>query len=442
MKSFKTVFILLFLILLLAACGKAPASDAGNPEDAVGLYSGPYEDILPMSVPEISEADKTTFNPDKIFDYLATCVSAGHEYAITGWKAEGDKLSLNISDRLYFDIPSEAFYYIKEAFALDDSTLLRLSVFSKCRVEEDQLTEDSSLDFSGYKEKVFDSVPVADDATIFLSGDYSEISTVQEFIDNFIDGKYKDAGSIPSVTFDYENGKITGISPVGLYDGNNEGGGSEDVVKSYPEETISPHSFGFGSLPVDLLGIKPISTDSFDSYNAENYLLANKTGFEDYYFVNKAKLENGKLNLYLTDSVSIDADTAYQYLKKTFSLSDNDILDLFMFSENGCTLHDGKMYTPDEWDIKNGIQPEYYDEDYNYNSIVLGDITLPKPVTVADNAVIILFNYSENGGTITTKQFEDYLLGENGEDNLEYLNNLWFKYSNNEITALVEEYTP
>lgn len=428
--------------MLLSACGKAPASDAVNPEDATGLYSGPYEGILPMSIPEISEADKTTFNPGKIYDYLATCDSAGHDYAITGWKASGDKLYLNISDRLYFDDPNYAYYYIKDAFALEDSALLSLPVFSKCRVEDDQLTEDSSLDLSGYKEKVYDSVPVADDATIFLPGDYSEISTVQEFIDNFINGKYKDAGNIKSVIFDYGNGQITGISPVEVYDGSNEGGGSEDDVRSYPEETISPHSFGFGSLPVDLLGIKPISTESFDPDNAEAYLLANKSGFEDYYFVNSAKFENGKLNLYLTDSVSMDADTAYQYLKETFSLSDNDILNLFMFSENGCTLHNGKMYTPEGWDLENGIQPEDYDEDYNYNSVVLSDVVLPKPVPVADNAVIILFNYGENGGTLTTKQFKDFLLGENGEDNLEYLSNLWFKYSNNEITALVEEYAP
>jgi hypothetical protein len=249
--------------------------------------------------------------------------------------------------------------------------------------------------------------------------------------------------------FDYENGQIIGVYPGEEYDNeaDYEGGGSEDILSEPSDESISPQSFGFGSLPKALLDIKPISKDSFDPDNAVDYVLAEKPEFEDCYFVNSAKLENGKLYLYLIDSVSVDADTAYQYLKKTFHLSDKDMLEIYMFSENDCALHNGKMYTPDGWNVAEGNEPEDYNAEYNYNSIDLKDVTLPEPVPIADNSAIYLVDYGgyfadNDGKTITKDQFADYLLGEKGEDNIDYLSNLWFKYSNGEITAIAEQYVP
>lgn len=451
-------------MLLLAACGgqptvsSPPTTASSQPvstdtaETAAGLYEGPYEGILPMSVPAISEADKETFNPDRVFDYLATSPFDCHDYTITGWEERDGKLYLTVGDQLYFDDPNDAYYYIKDAFALADDTLLSLPVFAQCHVEGVLLSPDSSLDLTGYEAKTFDSVPVAGDALISLPGEYDpDIDTVQKFIDAFVNGKYKDAGSIPLVSFSYEDGQITEINSLEEYQGEDGEEDNSGVNNSdgYPDETTSPHACGFGSLPKDLFRIKPVSAGSFDPDKAADYIIGAESEFEDCYWVDKAKLDNGRLYLYITDSVSIDADTAYQYLKTTFSLSDDDILALPMFAESDCALYDGKMYTPDGWDLKNGIMPEDFDSEYNYNGISLKDITLPNPVPVADNASIFLVDYgfyftseSDNGCTVTTKQFEDYLLGESAEDNLDCLSNIWFKYSNNEITAIAEQYIP
>jgi hypothetical protein len=70
-------------------------------------------------------------------------------------------------------------------------------------------------------------------------------------------------------------------------------------------------------------------------------------------------------------------------------------------------------------------------------------------VPVSDDALIYLVDYGfyftkddEYGCTITAQQFKDFLLGKNSKDNLDSLENLWFKYSNNEITAVAEQYLP
>lgn len=451
-------------MLLLAACGGQPSVSAtpasaslqpvasGPAETASGLYDGPYDGVLPMSLPQISEADKHVFNPERIFDYLATSPSARHDYAITGWEESSGRLYVNISDELYFNNPNDAYFYIKYAFALTDEQLLLLPVFSLCRMEDGLLTMDSALDFTEYEGKTFESVPVASGAPISLPGDFDPgIDTVQKFIDAFVNGDYKDAGSIPLVSFGYENGEITKIFSAEDYEGEDDTGLEDDgdiaAPQNFPKETVSPHASGFGSLPISLLGIQPAPAGSFDPGLAEDYILADKLEFEDCYWIDKAELKSGKLYLYLTDSVSIDADTAYQYLKTKFSLPDDDILSLPMFSDSDCALYEGKMYTPDGWNLKNGDEPEGYDSEYNYNSIYLSDIKLPAPLPVADSANIVLVDSGhyftadgEHGCIVTTNQFADYLLGSSAEDYLSNLNNLWFKYSNNEINGIAEQY--
>jgi hypothetical protein len=277
----------------------------------------------------------------------------------------------------------------------------------------------------------FSPFPTIPSANVYVTPTGLTIAPADK--DNTGDGEDWDAGDDEEGDGDWE-------------DGDEEG---SDDGYGFPDETTSPHAMGFGSLPKSLLGINPVSTDNYSPDKVTDYLLSGLSEFQDSYFVVKAEVNSGKLYLYMTDDVCIDADKAYQYLKSTFSLSDSDIISLPLFSDDSCEIHSGKMYTSDEWDIENGIEPDDYDSEYDYNSVELKEIALPDPVPVAVNAQIVLVDYGEyfakdddeTGCRITTKQFEDFLLYNNGE-NLEYLWNLWFKYSNGEITAIAEQYDP
>jgi hypothetical protein len=259
MKHIKIVPVLLFVILLFAACGQEPAvsitsvptgtskpstsaSVSVSPHVSVtpalivtpkpsasatvfhlppvpssqvspgGLYNGPYG-LLPMSVPEISEADRTVFNPDRIFDYLLTCPFASDFYTIVDCEVKGGRLYLTVRHVFDFIDPSNAYFYIKDAFALTDEYMLSLPVFSKCaeELEEGNSHWDNFLDFSGYKSKTIKSIPVASNAKIYLTEEYGhEIDTVQEFIDKIVN-KGENFTAMGYFLLDYEDEQITGI---------------------------------------------------------------------------------------------------------------------------------------------------------------------------------------------------------------------------------------
>lgn len=221
MKRFRLLFIVLIMILLLSACGQEAVSAASDPSASVeppdpnrpvpiGLYSGPYvASVLPMSVPEISEADRAAFNPDKIYDYLATSPSAEHSYTIIGCEVKEGKLYLSVSDSIWFREADDAYSYIQEAFALTDEEMLRLPVFSECVFDGGYITPDSDLVYPDGAGRVIGPVPVADDASVNLSYEY-DAANVHEFIDEFITNNDSPV-LIPFASFVWENGHITQI---------------------------------------------------------------------------------------------------------------------------------------------------------------------------------------------------------------------------------------
>lgn len=63
---------------------------------------------------------------------------------------------------------------------------------------------------------------------------------------------------------------------------------------------------------------------------------------------------------------------------------------------------------------------------------------------VAGDAQIILVDYDDTGMGyyLTVRQFIDYLVNMKAENGSIYLGGVWFKCSDNVITALIEEYVP
>lgn len=445
----KTLLVIIFnCILLLAACGQAPAVSVSlipsaeqlSTETAAGLFSGPYDDgRLPMSVPEISEADKKVFNPDRIFDYLATSPDAYHDYYIVGAEVKEDKLYLTVRDEGYFN-PVDAYCYIKDAFALTDEEILSLPVFAKCQVDEDDwLTDDSSLDYTGYEtSKLFESIPVADNAIIYLPQEYNadEIS-VQDFIDMFLKDKSKnDKIDIGLVSFDYKDGQITGVYDNNEYPEEDEDDyeGSDNAEEYDNEDIVCTQYAGndeWELLPGSVPEISDADLKTFNPKNAENYLAFIA---EHYYSLESAELKDGVVYLTIQDGRYLDdINSAYDFFKDRFSLSDGEILDLPKFS--GCLIRDDVMYVNAEaWKEANDAG---YFEDTNYFDI---NNVLLKPFPLSKDARITLYNEDTcEQYKVSYDEFVKMILGGKSKNNkIGFYCDMSFKYEDGKITAVYQ----
>lgn len=450
MKYHKTVSVFLFVIILLAACGSpAPAAPSDTASYSVAvlpsaspsvspaiaaapLYSGPYDDsILPASIPDIGEADKKAFNPNIVPDYLATSDSARHDYFIKGAELKGNTLYLTIKDNMSFHSPADAYQYLKEKFSLSDNTILGLPEFSGCYFSDESLeTHDGSLDL---KSRMLAPVPVPEDVNVYPNSDEINFG---EFTDFLLNGKNKNEElSVHAEFICSSEGQITRI-----YYSDAEAYGTPIDRENLTSDVIEPQACGYGSLPKQLLGVNDVSAEIFDPGKVTEYLLASPLHFEDHYDIRGMQISNGHLSLNITDSISIDADEAYQYLKSKFPQSDKIIEKLPLFS--GCSLHGGTMWTQDAWDHENGIEAE--SEDDNLNGIGLAEIDLPSEVPLADDAQIILVDNADTcrGYYLNVQQFTGYLQNMKAEEGSISISGVWFIYSNGEIKALIEEYVP
>lgn len=235
MKYFKYVSVLLFVILLFSACSSQPAvsvtlvpaetpktstavpdlsAAVSNSQQAASsrLYSGPYDDDrLPMSVPEISETDRKTFNPAKVRDYLATSNDIMHDYSITGAELSNGKLYITVKDEMYFDDASVAYDYLKEVFSLADDTILSLPEFADGHVDEDGYFSSESGGMA-VDEKILTHVPVSRNATVELMDTDYEL-TIDQFKEKLLGKKDKNENvDIWFVYLEFSGGEITSIS--------------------------------------------------------------------------------------------------------------------------------------------------------------------------------------------------------------------------------------
>lgn len=415
----------------LAAVSPSPSPSASQALAVLPLYSGEYGiNVLPASIPDLSEADRKVFNPGKVRDYLATCEFADHDYFIKGAELKGETLYLTIKDDMYFYVPSQAYDYLKERFVLSDETILALPEFSGCYIAGGLLnTYDDVLRF---KSRILAPVPVPEDVSICPNASEISLAEFKEFV---LNGKSKNDELAIHTEFDCRDGQlIIYYCDAGKY----------GVPIDREHMTIAVHdpaSYEFGSLPKSLLGINDTQAETFDPDKVTGYLLASPINFEHYYSITDMQVSDGNLSLIIADGIDVDADDAYQYLKEQFSLSDDMIMQLPLFS--GCSIHEGEMYTQEQLDYINGIEPEWCEE-YNLNSIGLGEIQLPKPVPVADDADIILVDYDDTleGYHLTVPQFIEYMQYMKADNQDSSLWGVWFKYSNGEITAMIEAYAP
>ncbi len=425
-------------LLLLAACGKQPAvsvtpgiTDSG---DFPGLYSGPYDsDILPMSIPEICEADRKTFNPRKVYDYLATCDFANHDYFIRSAELKDGALYLTLEDKMYFWDADTAYRYLKEAFSLSDETILGLPEFSGCHINGGYLEMPPDSYYFYLESRMLAPLPVPEDVFICLGPD--EI-TLADFADYLLSEKSKNDEMAIHSEFLYDEGKLTGI-----YYYDNEEYGVPIDRGDLTDDIYDPGAAGYGSLPKLLLGIEDIPAETFDPDKVIDYLLTCDIYLEEYSYIEDFQVLDGRLSLCITDNIFIDADDAFQYLKTEFHLEDDIIKQLPLFSD--CAIHNGKMYTSDQWNYENDPDAGEYEE-CNLNGIELKELTTPSAVPVAGNAQIILVDYKDTGRGyyLTVQQFIEYLTNNKAEDGSICLGSIWFKCSDSVITALIEEYVP
>jgi len=89
--------------------------------------------------------------------------------------------------------------------------------------------------------------------------------------------------------------------------------------------------------------IPEISEDDMQAFNPDKTVDYLAEGLEHQYYIQQAKLVDGTLYINVLDNLfTEDINYEYEYLKETFSLEDDIILDLPAFS--GCVIHGGTMY--------------------------------------------------------------------------------------------------
>lgn len=213
---------------------------------------------------------------------------------------------------------------------------------------------------------------------------------------------------------------------------------SKDLISGWKiTESVPP--FHSGDLPGALPVLSAEDNQKFDPDKIDAYLVGHGAGQR--YNIDKAEVKNGVLLLTLTDDIydhNVNGD--YQFLKNTFSLPDNTILNLPVF--DGCVIHDGYMYADkDAWKSRQEYNSENdweasSDDDVNCADLDFIDLS---PLPVAPDAKIYLVA-SDDWFEVTPRQLIEYL--ESEPDLCDNLNYVDIEYNNGNITGIVEEYCP
>jgi hypothetical protein len=199
---------------------------------------------------------------------------------------------------------------------------------------------------------------------------------------------------------------------------------------------VDPTASGYGPLPVPKPQISDADKKEFNRDKISDYLISSLYDeLDGYLYIKKASLKDGEFYLTVEYDIYADISSIYEYLRNSFSLPDKEIIKIF--SSDNCCMHNGKMYTQLAWNYLNGTASDEEEEgiaisglDPNY--VGIGDIELP-PMSVAENAMIVLYDMENDKAIqLTCDQFADW----------EVDGNVWFKYSDGEITGIAEEYCP
>lgn len=215
---------------------------------------------------------------------------------------------------------------------------------------------------------------------------------------------------------------------------------------------ISPEKDGCTLIPGSVPDIAAADNKSFKAYKVYGYLA--KDGCisdKDYWYtLDSAEQKDGKLCLTLTLNITfVDINNPYQDLKKKYSVSDKDILKMPLFKD--CVINGGTLFASEDvlddrrqydsykaWQDDNNGFANCPEEGYTFK--------LPASIPVSDNPDIILFDFSDkdSGGysPVKIQDFEKYVLNPDNirsyGDGKYLLDNLYFKFSGGEITAIYE----
>ena len=195
---------------------------------------------------------------------------------------------------------------------------------------------------------------------------------------------------------------------------------------------------GYDYLPMSIPKISDADWQTFNSDLLMDYL-AQEACHENR--IEKAEMIDGVLYLTVSDNPYFwHVDEAYCFLKEQFSLSDEEILALPLFS--GCLIEDEMMFLSEEDYIKwNADDPEDFFDDFGYIAL---DQVMFDPVPVAADATVTLFDYDETWEyyDLTMSEFTDYVLNGRTASDFEaddiYLDSMVFGYSDGVITAILQ----
>jgi hypothetical protein len=214
-------------------------------------------------------------------------------------------------------------------------------------------------------------------------------------------------------------------------------------------------------LPMSIPDISEEDMVHFDPEKAFDHLLATYSQADDmdnhYYLIDHDySIENTEVIdgvLYLTISdyrYSYDVNNVYKHLKETFGLSDEDILNLSIFSD--CYIYDGYMYADKAaWEERREYDSieEWKASSEGYVNIMDYDCVTLFRIPVADDALIMpLAEIDEEYGILicsyllSTQEFIEYLSNADKSDYYFFHGNVYVKYENGYITALEEEFEP
>jgi hypothetical protein len=206
--------------------------------------------IIPGSLPVLTDADRVTFNPAKVYSYLAEdniLTSYDYYYYINSAENKGGKLYITITIDICLSNVDEAYQDLKEDHSLTDDQIKDIPAFSGFVIKDGHMyaSEDvweTSKDYSSFEDFVddeegygdsaddsynctsFNPVPVSDSAGIVLfafdedadNGGYSNVS-MERFKSYVLDkdnvGEYDDDTEfiLDMLYFKYSDGEIKAI---------------------------------------------------------------------------------------------------------------------------------------------------------------------------------------------------------------------------------------
>lgn len=232
-----------------AAVSESPAESGGD----IDLGTAPIKpdsegyEIIPGTLAPLTEADKTAFNSDKVYSYLAedgALTSSDYSYDINKAQLKDGSLDLFLTVEIALADVNDAYQDLKSKHSLADGQILSIPAFSGCVIHDGVMYtnadayqarqgydtySDWQKDYNGFanssggvvKYAVNDPVPVSAGADIILynfdgSGTYTRVP-MQQFSffllnsDNKTQAQDGSVYSLSFVYFKYSNGEISAV---------------------------------------------------------------------------------------------------------------------------------------------------------------------------------------------------------------------------------------